>query len=946
MAETLMSMKVTKRTGEVVDFDSTRVSIAISKAVSAVSAPVTQELVDEITQDIVHEVSERFVDFYPNVENVQDIVEKHLVKKELYEVAKAYILYRAKRQKARDDKKKQDMEKILLGKLKVKKRDGRTVLFDIYKIKISVMRAIKGHEDVINVDLITKEVVKNIYDGIKTEEIERALVMAATSFIEKDPAYGYVASNFFLQKIYKETIGKSIDPEILDILYKDAFVKGIKKSVELQLLDKKILEFDLVQMSESLKLDRDGLFQYMGIQTLYERYFIKDKNIRLELPQAFWMRVAMGLAINEKDREKRAVEFYEMLSTLRFVSSTPTLFHSGTTHPQLSSCYLTTVFDDLSHIFKCIGDNAQLSKWSGGLGNDWTNIRATGSWIKSTNVESQGVVPFLKIANDVTMAINRSGKRRGATCAYLETWHLDIEDFLDLRKNTGDERRRTHDMNTANWIPDLFMKRVINDELWTLFSPEEVPELHHIYGKAFEKKYREYEEKAQEGGIRKHKVMPARQLWKKMLSMLFETGHPWITFKDPCNIRSPQDHVGVIHSSNLCTEITLNTSEEETAVCNLGSINLTEHIVDGMLDEDLLAQTVRTAIRMLDNVIDINYYPTIEARNSNFRHRPIGLGIMGLQDAFFKMNLAFESAPAYVFSDRAMEFISYYAILASSELARERGPYESYAGSKWERGIFPLDTLTLLEDERSMKIDVPRTEAMDWSYVREHVHDYGMRNSNTMAIAPTATIANIAGCYPSIEPIYKNIYVKANISGEFTIVNSYLVEDLKRLEMWNDEMLDKIKYYDGNIEMIPGIPEQLKQKYKGVFELDTEVLLKHAALRGKWIDQSQSLNLFLKTPSGKLINDMYVHAWKMGLKTTYYLRSLSATQIEKSTLDANKFGFTQKREYGIAAIATAIAASGQSHQEEGNGLSNSAAIIMDDGQKLCKIDDPDCEACQ
>ena len=630
MSQELTRLMVVKRNGEIVDFDSSRIKKAISKAVEATKANVDQLLVDEIARDIVAEVEGRFTDFYPNVENVQDVVEKHLVKRELYEVAKGYILYRADRQKVREQMRRKDMEKILLGRLKVKKMDGRTVLFDINKIRKTLKRAVKGFEKEVSIDEIAAETIKNVYDGIKTEEIERAMILAAVSFIERDLAYSYVSSRLFMQKLYKEVIGQSVNSEVEDILYRESFIQGIKKGVENKLLDKKLLDFDLVKMSKGLMLERDELLQFMGMQTLYERYFMKLDKRRLELPQAFWMRAAMGLAVNEKNKEQKAIEFYELLSSLRFVSSTPTLFHSGTTHPQLSSCYLTTIEDDLNHIFKCIGDNAQLSKWSGGLGNDWTNIRATGAWIKSTNVESQGVIPFLKIANDVTMAINRSGKRRGATCAYLETWHLDVEDFMDLRKNTGDDRRRTHDMNTANWIPDLFMKRVLSDGEWTLFTPNEVPELHHIYGREFEKKYTEYEEKARNGEIKKFKTMPALKLWRKMLSMLFETGHPWITFKDPCNVRSPQDHAGVVHSSNLCTEITLNTSKDETAVCNLGSINLGRHVIDGKLDVDLLASSVKTAIRMLDNVIDINFYPTEEAKNSNFRHSPIIPKPMGL----------------------------------------------------------------------------------------------------------------------------------------------------------------------------------------------------------------------------------------------------------------------------------------------------------------------------
>lgn len=905
-----MQLMVTKRTGEVVEWDRARVHNAITKAVRATGEKVSEETIEKIVSDIEKEAESRFTDFHPNVENIQDLVEKHLVRHGLYEISKHYILYRAKRQKDRDEEKKKNIEKLMLGKLTVKKKDGRTVLFDVNKVRGTIDRATKDFGKEVSTELILKEFTKNAYDGIKTDDIEKALVLAAAAYIERDPAYTKVASRFFLQRLYKHVTGRSMPAEVFDVVYKDSFVAGIKKGVEYGYIDPRLLEFDLAELSGYLKLENDGLFNYMGIQTLFERYFLKKDDQRIELPQAFWMRVAMGLAVEETDKNKRAKEFYDVLSSLRFVSSTPTLFHAGTTHPQLSSCYLTMVKDDLDHIFKCLGDNAQLAKWSGGLGNDWTNIRATGSWIKSTNVESQGVVPFLKIANDVTMAINRSGKRRGATCAYLETWHLDIEDFLDLRKNTGDDRRRTHDMNTANWIPDLFMKRVMNDENWTLFSPDEVPELHDIYGKKFEKKYEEYEEKARNGKIRKHKVIPAKKLWRKMLSMLFETGHPWMTFKDPCNVRSPQDHAGVVHSSNLCTEITLNTSEDETAVCNLGSINLAKHVTNGKLDSELLADTVKKAIRMLDNVIDINFYPTKEARNSNLRHRPIGLGVMGLQDALFLQDLPFDSPGAVQFSDRMMEHIAYNAIMTSSQLAKEKGPYDSYKGSKWDRGLLPQDTIALLEEERGMEIDVPKEESLDWTPVREHIKKYGMRNSNCMAIAPTATISNIAGCFPTIEPIFKNIYVKSNISGEFTIVNGYLIEDLKKRSLWNAEMLEQLKYYDGSLQMMAGIPEELKQKYKEAFEIDSEWLIKHAAVRGKWIDQSQSLNIFLKGTSGKILNDTYLYAWQKGLKTTYYLRSMAASQIEKSTLDASKYGFTQKRQYA-ATNGSANGANGQ-----------------------------------
>ncbi|MFT4312860.1 MAG: ribonucleoside-diphosphate reductase subunit alpha [Candidatus Woesearchaeota archaeon] len=920
-----MALSVIKRNGEIVDFDISRIKSAIQRAVRGSGSSLDENLLEKLVSDIEKEIEVRFTEMFPNVENIQDIIEKHLMKNECYEISKHYILYRAERQKLREKEKKENIEKSLLGKLTVVKRDGTKVIFDPKKVKDTIARVSKGYENDISPQLITKEVTNNIFDGVKSSDIEKALILSASSFIERDPAYSYVAGRLFLQKIYKEVIGQSVTQEYLPFSYRETFVSNIKEGVKHGLLDKRLLEFDLEQLSYGLKLERDDKLQYMSVQTLYERYFQKWENKRIELPQGFWMRVAMGLAINEKDKEEKALEFYEVLSTLRFVSSTPTLFHSGTSYSQLSSCYLTTVQDDLHDIFKSYSDNAKLSKWSGGLGNDWSNIRATGAWIKSTNVESQGVIPFLKIANDVTAAINRSGKRRGATCAYLETWHLDVEDFLDLRKNTGDDRRRAHDMNTANWIPDLFMKRVLADESWTLFSPEEVADLHHLYGKEFEKAYEQYEKKAQNGEIKKHKTIPAKKLWRKMISMLFETGHPWMTFKDPCNIRSPQDHAGVIHSSNLCTEITLNTSQDEVAVCNLGSLNLSEFVKDGKVDDALLQKTIATAVRMLDNVIDINYYPIPEAKNSNMKHRPVGLGIMGLQDVFFKLDLPFDSQAALELSDSLMEKISYHAILGSSKLAKEKGAYESYKGSKWDRDIFPIDSLKLLEEERGMKIDISHEERLDWSEVRTHVKQYGMRNSNVMAIAPTATISTISGCLPCIEPIYKNIYVKSNMSGEFTIVNPYLIEDLKKEKLWNQDMLDKLKYYDGDVSLIAEIPDELKELYKEAFDVPFEISIKHNALRQKWIDQSQSFNLFIKGTSGSKISQAYTLAWKLGLKTTYYLRSLGATQIEKSTL-GTKYGFTQKREYE------------DSKKEQPAQTQNQP--------KACLITDPDCEACQ
>ena len=933
---------VVKRSGEIVEFDPDRIKNAIEAAINAGDEGFDLSSVPEIVDGVHQELSDRFTEFYPNVENIQDIVEKHLIRSDMFTVARRYIIYRAERSREREKLKENISKKAELGKLKITKSDGKTVLFNPQKIRETISRVCSKYPDTTSVDSIAKELNRNIFDGASTSDLERALLLASTAFIERDPDYSKVSAGFFMQRLYKESMGVSVNEHTLEDEYRKTFISGIALGVENKYLDEKLLDFDLEKLSLAIDIERDSLFEFLGIQTLYERYLQKHEEKRFELPQAFWMRVAMGLAFNENNKEARAIEFYNVLSKMQFVSSTPTLFHSGTPHPQLSSCYLTTVSDDLSHIFKCIGDNAQLSKWSGGLGNDWSNIRGTGSHIKSTNVESQGVVPFLKIANDVTVAINRSGKRRGATCAYLETWHLDIEDFLDLRRNTGDDRRRTHDMNTSNWIPDLFMKRVETDDDWTLFSPEEVGDLHDSFGKKFEDLYTNYERMANTGEIKKFKKIPAKELWRKMLTRLFETGHPWITFKDPCNVRSPQDHVGVVHSSNLCTEITLNTSAEETAVCNLGSVNLSKHVTeDGKLDRDLLEETINIAMRMLDNVVDLNFYPTVEAKNSNMKHRPIGLGIMGLQDALFKLDLPFDSQKALNFSDQLMEQISYHAISASSDLAKERGAYESFKGSKWDRGIFPLDSLSLLEEERGQNIDVNKITSLDWEGLKSKVKENGMRNSNTMAIAPTATISNIAGCYPCIEPIYKNIYVKANMSGEFTVVNNYLINDLKALNLWSKDMLDKIKYFDGNLDHIEELPEDIKNKYKEAFSIDPVVLLKHTSVRGKWIDQSQSHNVFMQGVSGKKLSEIYTAAWKFGLKTTYYLRTLAASQIEKSTLDANKFGYTQKREYKKVEEGAAV----EEQQPAINEATNSEAPGSEVAS-ACSIMDPDCEACQ
>ncbi len=947
----MQDLRIVKRNGEVVTFDAIRIRNAIRKAVVASHKVLADDRLDALVESIHDEIQGRFLDFYPNVENVQDIVEKHLVKAQHYEIAKTYILYRAEREKAREQAKERTMESAKLGRLTVTKRNGTVQLLNVKKVHLALERTARGLGDGLRFDDIVKEVIKNIFDGASTEQLDRAMVLAAADFIEHDPAHSYLAARLLLQHLYKEVMGRSIGEGELDDAYRQTFVEGIQKKIETGHLDERLGKLDLERLSAALRPERDLLFQFLGIQTLYERYFIRQDDLAAELPQGFWMRVAMGLAIEEEQPEDWAIEFYELMSQLLYVPSTPTLFHAGTPHPQLSSCYLTTVEDDLKHIFKCLGDNSQLSKWSGGIGNDWSNIRATGASIKSTKVESQGVIPFLKIANDVTNAINRSGKRRGATCAYLETWHYDIEDFLDLRKNTGDERRRTHDMNTANWIPDLFMKRVLNDEPWTLFSPDEVEDLHSVYGRKFEERYLHYESQAKAGKIRLWKRLDAKSLWRKMLTMLFETGHPWMTFKDACNIRSPQDHVGVIHSSNLCTEITLNTSAEETAVCNLGSVNLMRHIEDGGLDEGRLARTVGTAIRMLDNVININFYPTVEASNSNLQHRPIGLGVMGFQDALLQMDLPFESEEALVLADTTQEIISYNAILASSQLAKERGAYPSYEGSKWDRGIFPLDTVDMLELQRGVPVEVSRTSRLDWRPVREHVAEHGMRNSNTMAIAPTATIANISGCFPCIEPLYKNIYVKANISGEFTIVNHYLVAELKEHGLWSDEMLDQIKYFDGNINSIAGVPESMKRKYREAFQIDPVWALRLTAARGKWIDQSQSHNVFMLGTSGKQLADIYMSAWKLGLKTTYYLRTLAATQIEKSTLDASKFGYTQMRQYTPLAAGQAEGTDAAMETSSGGlepslSSGHAAPPMTAEQPQLCRIDDPDCEACQ
>lgn len=952
-----------KRTGDKVPYDAEKIINVLRKAFTSSGEQISST---ELTQ-LVHDIELTLVNKLNgsasvHIEAIQDEIEQVLMRQEFYLTAKNFIIYRQKHAEHRLSQAVSKQHKSY--SLSVIKRDKQKVPFNINKILVT-LRHVSHDIDTYQtpLDPIIIEMEKNIFDGISSNEIREALVLSTVSFIEKDHGYSVIASRLLRNKVYKEIFNQKITSTnnagyrvAFESLYREFFIRNIKCGVEKKYFTNKLLDFDLEALAQELRPDQDDLLQYLGIRTLYERYFVKDGEVCLETPQAFWMRVAMGLSINEKDTLTTTKQFYKLISQLRYVPSTPTLFHAGLSHPQLSSCYISTISDNLSHIFKCIGDNAQMAKWSGGIGNDWTPIRATNAIIKSTHVESQGVIPFLKIANDTTLAINRSGKRRGATCAYLETWHLDIEDFLDLRRNTGDDRRRTHDMNTACWIPDLFMKRVEANQEWTLFSPNEVPDLHELYGAKFEKRYIEYEKMIEEDNdtISIFKKISASKFWRKILTRLFETGHPWITFKDPCNIRSPQDHVGVIHSSNLCTEITLNNSPEETAVCNLGSINLSKHITENSLNQYLLIDTIKTAMQMLDNVIDINFYPTIEAKNSNSTHRPVGLGIMGLQDALYKLRLPFIGQKTLDFMDTTMEFISYHAILASSDLAKDRGAYPSFKGSKWDRGILPIDTIELLEQERGQTIEVNKNETMDWDTVRAHIAKYGMRNSNTMAIAPTATISNIAGCFPCIEPIYKNIYVKSNMSGEFTIINEYLVRDLKNLKLWSPKMLEKIKYFDGIIDYIEEIPEDIKTLYKETFEIDSIALLKLTAVRAKWIDQSQSHNVFLKGVSGKRLHDTYMQAWKMGLKTTYYLRTLAASQIEKSTLNAKEYGYTQKRTYQVETPSTNLksTSSTPSTRSTLDNHSQQEEFVLEtmehasQVESACNTLDQDCEACQ
>ena len=948
--DNVVQMLVQKRDGRLAPFAAELIAAAIGKAFCAEHglidvSDLDADLRDKIatmTSEIVAKVGRQAAtETGISVEKVQDEVERELMRHEFFSVARRYILYRESQAQRREKMVGDEMATpadLVTPAMQVDV-DGEMETLDLARLERQLDKACEDLSECIAEELLL-EVQRQFYNGIRPDQIARALVLAARSRIERDPAYDKVAGRLVLNIIYREALGRVAHDEDLDQLYRQQFSEFIAVGIKNKRISPELATFDLSQLAMALAPKRDALFPYLGLQTIYDRYLLHVEGRRIEAPQFFWMRVAMGLAINEgPDKMQRAIEFYNVLSLHRFVSATPTLFNSGTLHPQLSSCYLSTAVDDLESIFKVISDNARLSKWAGGLGNDWTNIRATNSHIKGTNGQSQGVIPFLKVVSDTAVAVNQGGKRKGAVCSYLETWHLDIEEFLDLRKNTGDDRRRTHDMHTANWIPDLFMKRVINEETWTLFSPDETPDLHDLVGQKFEKRYLEYEQLARDGKIRLTKVLEAKDLWRKMLTRVFETGHPWITFKDPSNIRSTQDHAGVVHSSNLCTEILLNTSTEETAVCNLGSINLLKHIDDGSLNLEMLEQTIRTAVRMLDNVIDINFYPTEEARNSNSLHRPVGLGLMGFQDALSSCGISYASEEAVEFADHSMEAISWFAIMASSQLAAERGTYSSYEGSKWDRGLLPIDTVELLQQQRGMPVQMESSASMDWDEVRKSVAEHGVRNSNIMAIAPTATISTIIGVTQSIEPHYKHMFVKSNLSGEFIQVNIHLIDELKRRNLWNADLLEQIKYHDGSLADIESLPADIRDRYATAFEIDSRWLIQCASRRQKWIDMGQSLNLYLAKPSGRKLDEMYKHSWQAGLKTTYYLRSLGATQIEKSTVDINKFGLQPKWMKNKSA-------SGDVQIDRANGDSMSDLPEQQPEVKACSIDDPDCEACQ
>jgi len=945
--QALAHYQIIRRNGAVVPFEPNKIAVALMKAFLAVhgtqgaASASVREVVEELTQNVVRAlVRSRPGGGTFHIEDVQDQVELGLMRSSNHEVARAYVLYRERRTQERAQQHQQVAPTPAEPRLHVID-GGQRVALDLDYLKSLMVNACAGLGKDVSPDPIVAETMRNLYDGVPMEEVYKASILASRTLIEKDPDYTYVTARLLMHTIAKEILGKEVTQDQMAEEYINYFPQFIKKGVDNDLLDEKLLQFDLIQLAAALKPERDLQFDYLGLQTLYDRYFLHVRKTRIEMPQAFFMRVAMGLSLNEINREARAIEFYEILSSFDFMSSTPTLFNSGTLRSQLSSCYLTTVPDDLDGIYESIKENALLSKFAGGLGNDWTRVRAMGSHIKGTNGESQGVVPFLKVVNDTAVAVNQGGKRKGAVCTYLETWHLDIEEFLELRKNTGDDRRRTHDMNTANWIPDLFMRRVMEKGNWTLFSPSDVPDLHDLFGLAFEKAYVAYEQKAARGEIKPSKTVPATDLWRKMLSMLFETGHPWITFKDPCNVRSPQQHVGVVHSSNLCTEITLNTSDTETAVCNLGSVNLSRHLKDStngkVIDHEKLKKTITIAMRMLDNVIDINYYAVKKARDSNMRHRPVGLGLMGFQDSLYEMRIPYASQAAVEFADQSMEAICYYAYWASTELAKERGQYATYKGSLWDQGILPLDTLKLLERERGGYVEVDRSSTLDWDSLRQKIAQDGMRNSNCVAIAPTATISNIIGVDASIEPCFGNLSVKSNLSGEFTVINGYLVRDLKRLGLWDDVMVMDLKHFDGSLRPIDRVPQDIKALYATAFEVETTWLVEAAARRQKWIDQAQSLNIYMAGASGKKLDDTYKLAWLRGLKTTYYLRTSSATQVEKSTVKAGSHNAVSSGapSSGMSAVDAAAAAA----QVQ---MNTSPATDV----KFCAIDDPGCEACQ
>ena len=945
-------IKVIKRNGTVVPYTDDKIAVAMTKAFlaveggSAAASPRIRELVTELTDQVSATFKRRFPSGGTiHIEDIQDQVELALMRSGEHKVARDYVLYREERARLRAQTRAQQAAPAAESNIQVVADDGSRRPLDVARIRTLVLEACADMADV-DAERIIREAMNNMYDGISEHDVATALQIAARTLVEEEPNYTYVTARLLLDELRSEALrfldvgadsGYRATQSEMSERYPQAFAAFIERGIELELLAPELSAFDLKELGAALKPERDLNFTYLGLQTLYDRYFIHSDGVRFELPQVFFMRVAMGLAGREDNPNARAIEFYDLMSSFDYMSSTPTLFNAGTLRPQLSSCFLTTVPDDLDGIYSAIRDNALLSKWAGGLGNDWTQVRALGSYIKGTNGKSQGVVPFLKVVNDTAVAVNQGGKRKGAVCSYLETWHLDIEEFIELRKNTGDDRRRTHDMNTANWIPDLFMKRVFEDGEWTLFSPNEVPDLHDLYGRAFEKRYQEYEALTRGGEMTLFKRVRAQDLWRKMLSMLFETGHPWITFKDSCNIRSPQQHVGVVHSSNLCTEITLNTSKEEVAVCNLGSVNLAAHIVDGELDLKKLKKTVRTAVRMLDNVIDINYYSVPQARNSNMRHRPVGLGVMGFQDALYKQRIAYGSNAAVAFADVSMEAISYFAIDASCKLAKERGAYPSFSGSLWSRGILPIDSLKLLKQERGDEyLDVDGNTTQDWEKLRAKVQIHGMRNSNVMAIAPTATIANITGVSQSIEPTYQNLYVKSNLSGEFTVVNPYMVHDLKRMDLWDNVMVNDLKYYDGSLRNIERVPDELKQLYATAFEVEPRWLVEAASRRQKWIDQAQSLNLYIAGANGKKLDVTYRMAWLRGLKTTYYLRALGATSTEKSTVDRGRLNAVSAAGGAPAPKAEASAAPAADF-----AVAEPAAVPM-----ACSIDDPDCEACQ